>query len=157
MLFGCLETALCLEMGDCFLPGSLLNRLTDASLKSNPNRSTLPPERCCNKSPYTQGFHIAKEKGLPVMYLRREENRLVRQAAICMFPLDLFFPLTAPQAPAGNGTNNTTTSIQLPSTTNFPAYKLPCKQAAHFSDGDVSVLLLSTFTGKVQVSLKAQS
>lgn len=31
------------------------------------------------------------------MYLRREENRLVRRAAICMFPLDLFFPSQYPE------------------------------------------------------------
>lgn len=31
------------------------------------------------------------------MYLRREENRLVRQAVICMFPLDLFFLLQNPE------------------------------------------------------------
>lgn len=31
------------------------------------------------------------------MYLRREENRLVRWAAICMFPLDLLFPSQHPE------------------------------------------------------------
>lgn len=98
-LCGGLETALlCLKMSDCFVPGCLLRRFTGTSLKCNLNSSTLPLLKGCrNKSSDIQGFRLTEEENLPVMYLGREENRLVRRAAICVFPLDLFFPSQQPE------------------------------------------------------------
>lgn len=98
-LCGGLETALlCLKMSDCFVPGCLLRRFTGTSLKCNLNSSTLPLLKGCrNKSSDIQGFRLTEEENLPVMYLGREENRPVRRAAICMFPLDLFFPSQQPE------------------------------------------------------------
>lgn len=98
-LCGGLETALlCLKMSDCFVPGCLLRRFTGTSLKCNLNSSTLPLLKGCrNKSSDIQGFRLTEEENLPVMHLGREENRPVRRAAICMFPLDLFFPSQRPE------------------------------------------------------------
>lgn len=85
-------------MRDCFAPRSLLKGLTDTSLKCDLSRSTLPllKEMLQPKLQYP-GFGAAEEEDLPVMYPRKEENRLVRRAAICMFPLDLFFPSQHPE------------------------------------------------------------
>lgn len=96
---GGLQTELlCLKMSDCFVPRCLLRRFTATSLKCNLNSSTLPLLKGCrNETSDIQGFRLTEEENLPAVYLEREENRLVRRAAICMFPLDLFFPLQHPE------------------------------------------------------------
>lgn len=126
MLLGWLKTAPCLKMRDCFVPGSLLKGLTDTSLKCDLRCSTLPllKEMLQQQLQYP-GIRCCWGGGFTCNVSEERRKQTCKAGSDLHVPSGLVFPLAAPRAPAGKGTEQITPREAI----QFPSYhKFSCSQ-----------------------------